>query len=61
MILSDETMTKFEFRGDSFPFRCGLLVLEKIQDKVGDIQIAGIRNQGILQAVNGTDGYTTIR
>lgn len=40
MILSDETMTKFEFRGDSFPIRCDLLVLEKIQDKVGDIMDA---------------------
>lgn len=37
MILSDETMTKFEFRGDSFPIRCDLLVLEKIQNHVGDI------------------------
>lgn len=37
MILSDSEMTKFEFRGDSFPLRCDLLVLEKIQTKVGDI------------------------
>ena len=29
MILSDETMTKFEFRGDSFPLRCDLLVLRE--------------------------------
>lgn len=40
MILSDETMAKFSFRGDSFPIRCDLLVLEKIQDKVGDIMDA---------------------
>lgn len=40
MILSDETMSKFSFRGDSFPIRCDLLVLEKIQDKVGDIMDA---------------------
>lgn len=40
MILSDETMTKFEFRGDSFPLRCDLLVLEKIQEHVGDIMDA---------------------
>lgn len=40
MILSDETMNKFSFRGDSFPIRCDLLVLEKIQDKVGDIMDA---------------------
>lgn len=40
MILSDNEMTKFEFRGDSFPIRCDLLVLEKIQDKVGDIMDA---------------------
>lgn len=40
MILSDETMTKFSFRGDSFPIRCDLLVLEKIQDKTGDIMDA---------------------
>lgn len=37
MILSDSEMTKFSFRGDSFPIRCDLLVLEKIQDKTGDI------------------------
>ena len=37
MILSDVEMTKFEFRGESFPIRCDLLVLEKIQEKVGDI------------------------
>ena len=40
MILSDETMTKFSFRGDSFPLRCDLLVLEKIQERVGDIMDA---------------------
>lgn len=40
MILSDSEMTKFSFRGDSFPLRCDLLVLEKIQDKVGDIMDA---------------------
>lgn len=40
MILSDETMSKFSFRGDSFPLRCDLLVLEKIQDKTGDIMDA---------------------
>lgn len=40
MILSDSEMTKFSFRGDSFPIRCDLLVLEKIQDKVGDIMDA---------------------
>lgn len=40
MILSDSEMTKFSFRGDSFPIRCDLLVLEKIQDKTGDIMDA---------------------
>lgn len=40
MILSDSEMNKFSFRGDSFPLRCDLLVLEKIQDKVGDIMDA---------------------
>lgn len=40
MILSDETMTKFSFKGDSFPIRCDLLVLEKIQERVGDIMDA---------------------
>lgn len=40
MILSDETMTKFSFRGDEFPIRCDLLVLEKIQNHVGDIMDA---------------------
>lgn len=37
MILSDAEMAKFDFKGDSFPIRCDLLVLEKIQEKVGDI------------------------
>lgn len=37
MILSDSEMNKFSFRGDSFPIRCDLLVLEKIQERVGDI------------------------
>lgn len=40
MILSDSEMTKFSFRGDVFPIRCDLLVLEKIQTKVGDIMDA---------------------
>lgn len=40
MILSDSEMTKFSFRGNVFPIRCDLLVLEKIQDKVGDIMDA---------------------
>lgn len=40
MILSDSEMNKFSFRGDSFPLRCDLLVLEKIQNHVGDIMDA---------------------
>lgn len=40
MILSDSEMNKFSFRGDSFPLRCDLLVLEKIQERVGDIMDA---------------------
>lgn len=52
MILSDETMTKFSFRGDSFPLRCDLLVLEKIQDKVGDIQIAEYEIKGFKPRVD---------
>lgn len=40
MILSDSEMNKFSFRGDSFPIRCDLLVLEKIQERVGDIMDA---------------------
>ena len=55
MILSDETMTKFEFRGDSFPIRCDLLVLEKIQDKVGDIMDAENEIRGFKPRVD-SDG-----
>ena len=55
MILSDETMTKFEFRGDSFPLRCDLLVLEKIQDKVGDIMDAENEIRGFKPRVD-SDG-----
>ena len=40
MILSDSEMDKFSFKGDSFPIRCDLLVLEKIQERVGDIMDA---------------------
>ena len=52
MILSDETMTKFSFRGDSFPIRCDLLVLEKIQERVGDIQIAEYEIKGFKPRID---------
>lgn len=55
MILSDETMTKFEFRGDSFPIRCDLLVLEKIQERVGDIMDAENEIRGFKPRVD-SDG-----
>lgn len=52
MILSDETMNKFSFRGDSFPLRCDLLVLEKIQERVGDIQIAEYEIKGFKPRID---------
>lgn len=52
MILSDETMTKFSFRGDSFPLRCDLLVLEKIQNHVGDIMDAENEIRGFKPRVD---------
>ena len=52
MILSDSEMDKFSFRGDSFPIRCDLLVLEKIQDKVGDIQIAEYEIKGFKPRID---------
>lgn len=55
MILSDETMTKFSFRGDSFPLRCDLLVLEKIQNHVGDIMDAENEIRGFKPRVD-SDG-----
>lgn len=55
MILSDETMTKFSFRGDSFPIRCDLLVLEKIQERVGDIMDAENEIRGFKPRVD-SDG-----
>lgn len=55
MILSDETMTKFSFRGDSFPIRCDLLVLEKIQNHVGDIMDAENEIRGFKPRVD-SDG-----
>lgn len=55
MILSDETMAKFEFRGDSFPLRCDLLVLEKIQERVGDIMDAENEIRGFKPRVD-SDG-----
>lgn len=55
MILSDSEMTKFSFRGDSFPIRCDLLVLEKIQDKIGDIQLAEYEIKGFKPRID-SDG-----
>ena len=55
MILSDSEMTKFEFRGDSFPIRCDLLVLEKIQERVGDIMDAENEIRGFKPRVD-SDG-----
>lgn len=55
MILSDSEMNKFSFRGDSFPIRCDLLVLEKIQDKVGDIMDAENEIRGFKPRVD-SDG-----
>ena len=55
MILSDSEMTKFEFRGDSFPIRCDLLVLEKIQEHVGDIMDAENEIRGFKPRVD-SDG-----
>lgn len=55
MILSDSEMTKFSFRGDSFPLRCDLLVLEKIQERVGDIMDAENMIRGFKPRVD-SDG-----
>lgn len=52
MILSDSEMNKFSFRGDSFPIRCDLLVLEKIQDKIGDIQLAEYEIKGFKPRID---------
>lgn len=55
MILSDSEMNKFSFRGDSFPLRCDLLVLEKIQEHVGDIMDAENEIRGFKPRVD-SDG-----
>lgn len=55
MILSDSEMNKFSFRGDSFPLRCDLLVLEKIQERVGDIMDAENEIRGFKPRVD-SDG-----
>lgn len=55
MILSDSEMTKFSFKGDSFPLRCDLLVLEKIQERVGDIMDAENEIRGFKPRVD-SDG-----
>lgn len=52
MILSDENMTRFEFRGDSLPLRCDLCVLEKIQDSVGDILDAENKIRGFVPRID---------
>lgn len=52
MILSDSEMDKFSFKGDSFPIRCDLLVLEKIQDKIGDIQLAEYEIKGFKPRID---------
>lgn len=55
MILSDSEMNKFSFRGDSFPLRCDLLVLEKIQERIGDIMDAENEIRGFKPRVD-SDG-----
>lgn len=55
MILSDAEMTKFKYRGDELPLRCDLLVLEKIQEKIGDIQIAEYEIKGFKPRID-SDG-----
>lgn len=55
MILSDSEMDKFSFKGDSFPIRCDLLVLEKIQERVGDIMDAENMIRGFKPRVD-SDG-----
>lgn len=37
MIFSSDELTKFEYNGSEYPLRCDLVVLEKIQNFVGDI------------------------
>lgn len=37
MIFSREDLNEFEYNGQSYPLRCDLVVLEKIQNHVGDI------------------------
>lgn len=55
MILSDAEMAKFKYKGDELPLRCDLLVLEKIQEKVGDIQIAEYEIKGFKPRID-SDG-----
>ncbi len=55
MILSDAEMAKFKYRGDELPLRCDLLVLEKIQEKIGDIQIAEYEIKGFKPRID-SDG-----
>ena len=37
MIFSTDELNKFEYNGSEYPLRCDLVVLEKIQNYVGDI------------------------
>ena len=55
MILSTENMTEFTLLGQTYPLRCDLIVLEKIQDYVGDILEAEDKLRGFKPRVD-SDG-----
>lgn len=52
MILSNDEMRRFDFQGQSYPLRCDLLVLEKIQERVGDILDADYKIRGFIPRVD---------
>lgn len=55
MILSNDDFRRFDFQGQSYPLRCDLLVLEKIQERVGDIVDAENKIKGFIPRVD-SDG-----
>lgn len=40
MMFEEKDLQRFEFNGNSYPYKCDLAVLEKIQNRTGDLIIA---------------------
>ena len=55
MLFENKDLQRFEFDGVSYPYKCDLVVLEKIQDRVGDLVVAEDKIRGFLPRID-SDG-----